>query len=175
VKKIATLLFLLLAKLSMAQLKPVDEKSKLMFYIKNLGFKTSGTFNGLQGQVRFDPAKPATSFFDVSINAASVNTDNNLRDEHLRGETYFDVKKFPIIHFVSSAVTAGKKKGEWQLNGKLTIKDITKDISFPFSATPSGNGYLFNGQFTINRKDFHIGGSSPVSDNLDVVLEVMAL
>jgi polyisoprenoid-binding protein YceI len=175
VKKIATVLFILLAKLSMAQLKPIDDKSKLIFHIKNFGIKTSGVFTALQGQIRFDPEKPAAASFDVSVNAASVNTDNNLRDEHLRSESYFDVKKYPIIRFVSSAVTAGRKKGEWQLSGKLTIKDVTKEISFPFSASPSGNGYLFKGQFSINRKDFHIGGSSPISDNLDVVLEVMTL
>jgi len=159
---------LMMAELSMAQLKPVDDQSKVSFRIKNLGFGVTGTFSGLQGHIRFDPAKPADALFDVTVNAASVNTDNSTRDEHLRGETYFDVKKYPVIRFVSDAVTAG------QVTGKLTVKDITKTISFPFTATHTGGGYTFSGSFHINRRDFHVGGGSTISDNLDVTLQVVA-
>lgn len=158
-----------------AQLKPVDEESSVAFKIKNLGFGVPGTLKGLQGTIRFDMAAPANAMFDITLNAATINTDNNLRDEHLRGETYFNVKQFPTIRFVSISVTQGKQKNTWNLNGKLTIKSFTKDVTIPFVfAAATGGGYLFTGNFSINRKDFHIGGASPISDNLDCNLRVVA-
>ncbi|HZX58059.1 MAG TPA: YceI family protein [Mucilaginibacter sp.] len=65
----------------------------------------------MQGSILFDPVQPGKMFFDVSIDANSVNTGNDMRDNHLRESTYFDVKKYPLIHFVSSKVTASATKG----------------------------------------------------------------
>jgi polyisoprenoid-binding protein YceI len=157
-----------------AQYKPVDKESTLKFRIKNLGFGVDGSFAGFQGDIRFDPAHPADAAFDVSIDANSVNTDNSMRDDHLRAGSYFDVKNSPRIRLVSEKVAASGKKGMWVLSGKLTIKNHTKDISFPFSATASGGGYLFDGTFSINRRDFEVGGMSTISDNLDVTIHVLA-
>jgi polyisoprenoid-binding protein YceI len=155
-----------------AQYKPSDQGSSLNFTIKNFGIEANGKFTGLQGDITFDPANPASDSFDVSIDAASVNTDNNLRDSHLRGDSYFDVKNYPRIHFVSTKVTSGKN-GAFAITGKLTIKKTTKVISFPFSATPSNDGFVFKGTFNINRKDFDVGGTSTISDNLDVSLNIV--
>jgi polyisoprenoid-binding protein YceI len=74
-----------------AQYKPTDQGSTVQFKIKNLGFNVNGFFTGLQGNIQFDPAHPDQGHFDVSVDAASVNTDNSTRDEHLRKENYFDV------------------------------------------------------------------------------------
>jgi polyisoprenoid-binding protein YceI len=169
------ILFTLTALISgslLAQYKPVDQGSSLNFTIKNFGIESTGKFTGLQGDITFDPANPATANFDVSIDAASVNTDNSLRDSHLRGDSYFDVKNYPRIHFVSTKVTGGKNA--FVITGKLTIKKQTKVISFPFTTAPSSDGYLFKGTFSINRKDFDVGGSSTISDNLDVQLNILA-
>ncbi|HWZ03113.1 MAG TPA: YceI family protein [Mucilaginibacter sp.] len=171
-----TILFIvsaLITSSALAQYKPTDQGSSLNFTIKNFGIEATGKFTGLQGDITFDPANPSTANFDVSIDAASVNTDNSLRDSHLRGESYFDVKNFPRIHFVSGKVSAGKN-GTFTISGKLTIKKVTKVISFPFSATASNDGYLFKGTFNINRKDFDVGGTSTISDNLDVSLNILA-
>jgi polyisoprenoid-binding protein YceI len=157
-----------------SQLTPSDEHSKIIFHIKNLGFATSGTFSGLAGTIYFDPEKPAATSFDVTVKSASVNTDNSLRDSHLRGENYFDVAHFPVIRLQS--VSVAKKTGNnWIVNGRLTIKGIVKEISFPFTAEPAGDNFLFKGQFRINRKDFHIGGASPISDELEVDLTVQTI
>ena len=51
------------------------------------------------GNIQFDPAHPDQCSFDVSVDAASVNTDNSMRDEHLRKDNYFDVKTWPRIRF----------------------------------------------------------------------------
>jgi len=95
-----------------------------------------------------------------------------MRDGHLRGNNYFDVKNYPSIHFVSTKVTG--KNGGFVLLGKLVIKDRAKEIQFPFTASPANDGYLFKGTFKINRKDFGVGGTSTVSDNLEVSLNILA-
>jgi len=167
---IATALF---AGSTQAQYKPTDQGSSLNFTIKNFGIETGGKFSGIQGDIIFDPANLNAANFDVSIDAASVNTDNSLRDSHLRGESYFDVKNYPKVHFQSTKVSAGKN-GAFIINGKLTIKKTTKVISFPFSAATSNDSYVFKGTFNINRKDFDIGGTSTISDNVDVSLNIIA-
>jgi polyisoprenoid-binding protein YceI len=156
------------------QYLPADQGSTISFKIKNLGFNSEGSFSGLQGTIVFDPQNPAADSFDVSISAASVNTDNNMRDEHLRKDSYFDVEKYPRIRFVSTAVTAVDKNGHYQVKGRLTIKSTTKEITFPFFATPAGDDYIFKGSFTINRRDFDVGGGSTLSNDLTVTLTVLA-
>ena len=156
------------------QFVPVNEGSQVSFKIKNFGFSVSGTFTGLSGMILFDPVNPEKCSFDVSLDASSVNTGNEMRDHHLREEDYFDVNHFPKIHFVSSRVTGSGQKRNYMICGKLTIKNQTKDISFPFSALASGNDILLIGEFKLNRRDFNIGGSSTIADNLQLSLSVLA-
>jgi polyisoprenoid-binding protein YceI len=155
-------------------LTPVDSASAISFKIKNLGFNTSGSFSGLAGAITFVPNNPDGCHFDVTIDAKSVNTGVEMRDDHLRSADYFDVKNYPQIRFVSVKVSGTKNNGTLFVSGKLTMKGITKDISFPFTAQPMQDGYLFNGEFKINRRDFKVGGGSTVSDNLTVMLKVVA-
>ena len=154
--------------------KPADQGSSVQFKIKNLGFNVNGSFSGLDGNIQFDPNNPAASNFDVTVDANTVNTDNNMRDNHLRNETYFDVKNYPRIRFVSTKITTSNKSGILFIFGKLTIKNQTKDISFPFTATSANDGYLFNGTFKINRRDFNVGGASTISDELEVSLNILS-
>jgi len=168
-----TVLTLCISTLIFAQeYKPTDAGSAIDFVIKNFGLNSKGSFSGLDGKIKFDPANPGNSSFDVSIAAASVNTDNEMRDGHLKKESYFDVEKYPRIRLVSTSVTGGS--GNYTFNGKLTIKDKTKDISFPFIATAMGEDYIFKGSFTINRRDFEVGGGSTISNNCTVNLTVLA-
>jgi len=157
-----------------AQYKPTDQGSAVQFKIKNLGFNVNGSFSGLQGTIQFDPAHPELCSFDVSVEAASVNTDNTMRDDHLRKDNYFDVKTYPRIHFQSTKILPSNKAGAYIVSGKLTIKNTTKEISFPFSATASQTGYVFKGSFRINRRDFQVGGGSTISDELDLMLNITA-
>jgi polyisoprenoid-binding protein YceI len=157
-----------------AQYKPTDQGSTVQFKIKNLGFSVNGSFSGLQGNIQFDPAHPDQCNFDVSVDASSVNTDNSMRDDHLRKDSYFDVKTYPRIRFQSTKILAANKAGAFIISGKLSIKNTTKEISFPFTATASQTGYVFKGSFPINRKDFQIGGSSTISDELVLMLSITA-
>lgn len=173
-KIMLSVLITAVGKFSVAQYKPMADKSSIQFVIKNFGIKVNGSFSGITGNILFDAGKLSDAAFDINVDAKTVNTNNDLRDDHLRKETYLNVKDYPAIHFVSTRITSSNKKGFLFIFGKLTIKNQTKDISFPFTADPSDNGYLFTGRFTINRKDFDVGGTSTISDNLEIILSVLA-
>lgn len=170
-----SLLILLSVQATLAQTyKPTDQGSAVSFEIKNFGFNTKGSFSGLEGTINWDPKDPGKAAFDVSVGAATVNTDNNMRDEHLKKDSYFDSEKYPRIRIVSTGITGPDKSGHYTFNGKLTIKSTTKDLSFPFIATPMVDDYIFKGSFTINRKDFDVGGSSTIANSLTVSLTILA-
>lgn len=153
--------------------QPVNDKSTVKFVVKNFGVNTGGDFKGLQGAITWDAAAPEKSAFDISIDAASVNTNIDSRDNHLRKEEYFDVQQYPKITFVSDRIKPSGKS--FTVYGKLSIKGTTKDISIPFTATDKDGGYLFEGSFSINRKDYKVGGNSMVlSDNVTITLSVFA-
>ena len=167
--------FWLLASSLEAQYAPVDAGSSVTFKVKNFGFNVDGSFKGIKGIIRFDPIDLPAANFNISIEAASVNTDNSMRDDHLRNENYFDVKIHPLIQFVSTSVTGSGKNGAYTVSGKLTIKGVSRDISFPFNTVSSAGRILFKGNFRINRRDFGVGSASTVSDNVDIFLEVLAV
>lgn len=159
---------------STAQLHAVDQGSEVKFTIENFGFGVDGAFKGLQGSIDFDPQNAAAGHFDITIDAATVNTDNSLRDSHLRNDAYFDVKNYPRIRLLSTRVALTEKVGIYQFTGQLTIKNVSKEVSFPFTAEPSGSGLNFKGSFRIKRKDFGVGGTSTISNELTVTLNVIA-
>ena len=114
------------------------------------------------------------SLASTSGSVGAVNTDNSMRDGHLKNDSYFDVEKYPRIHMVSSEISAPDRNGRYTFTGKLTIRDKTEDISFPFIVTPLGDDYIFKGSFSIKRRDFGVGGSSTISNDVTVNLTVLA-
>lgn len=159
--------FVILGSFTIVKLRPVDNDNAVTFTIKNFGINSNGELKGLKGTVSWEPANPGASYFNVSVDASTINTGIDSRDNHLRSEEYLNVAKFPTLNFVSTAVTAGN------VTGNLTIKGVTKQINFPFTVTPSGSGYMFEGNFTINRRDYGVGGNSMVlSDVVNVHLKV---
>ena len=168
--------FLVAAIISSAQIHtPVDAGSKVKFRIKNFGISTSGTFEGLSGTVTFNPETLATANFEVSVDAKTVNTDNESRDNHLRRPEYFDIENFPKIIFKSTKITKTNKAAYLYMFGNITIKGVTQEVKFPFTYSAKDGGYLFEGEFPLNRRDFGVGGKSfSMSDELTVVLSVFA-
>lgn len=169
-----SILFLFVNLAIAQQFKPVDEGSEVSFKIKNFGINVGGSFTGLKGKLVFDPDNLEGALFDVTVDAKTINTGVNQRDEHLRKEEYFDVDKYPNIHFASTKITTSTNKDYLFVFGKLTIKDVTKEISFPFKATKKGEDYLFEGEFKINRRDYNVGGGSiTMADELTMNLSVV--
>lgn len=138
---------------SQGHTQQIDEQnSAVNFRIGNMRINTvSGTFTGMQGTVKFDPQDLAKSSFSVCIDASSVNTGNNRRDNHLREEEYFDVERFPDICYVSDIVS--QTDDGFVTRGKLTIKGVARIVTIPF--TKEGN--TLTGTFNINRLDYNVG------------------
>lgn len=156
---------------------PVDSLSKVHFVIKNFGINTGGDFSNLKGNIRFLPESSSESHFDVSVSASTIDTDNSMRDNNLKSDEYFDATKYPKISLVSTKIDKTNKTGEgyYYFTGNLTIKGITKVISFPFQAKAQDNGYLFTGNFQIDRTEFGVGEKNIVLSNLvAVTLSVFA-
>ena len=73
----------------------MDEGSEVSLKIKNFGFNVKGTFSGPNGNIIFNPDSLEASSFDVTVDAKTVNTGIDQRDNHLRKEEYFDAEKYP--------------------------------------------------------------------------------
>lgn len=152
-----------------------DNNSEVKFKIKNFGVQVSGSFKGLAGTVHFEPARLSNSSFDASVESSTVNTGIGSRDNHLRKEEYFDVKKFGTITIKSTKIAPANKEGWLYFFGTLTLKGVSKEISFPFQATEKDGGFIFTGEFKINRRDYGVGSNSLIlADNLTVNLSVFA-
>jgi polyisoprenoid-binding protein YceI len=176
VLSIFSTLLLLSATVFAQKYTPLDAESTVQFVIKNFGIKVDGELKGIKGSIRFDPSELNNSNFNVSVNTNTINTDNTARDKHLKKTDYFNVAQFPLISFVSSKITQRATAGQYKVAGNLTIKGTTKPIEFDFTANPTNKGFQFKGAFTINRRDFKVGGSSlPLSDNLTVQLDIIAI
>ncbi|MEO8768710.1 MAG: YceI family protein [Ferruginibacter sp.] len=158
------------------EIYPSDAGSNIHFVIKNFGIKTGGDFSGLKGTIKFDSKNPSNASFDVSVNSSTINTDNDSRDGHLKKEEYFDVKKYPAIHLVSTKIQGTTKAGRYQFTGNLTIKKTTKPVTFQFTAVEKDGGYLFvSDDITINRRDFEVGSNSiSLADELKLTISVLA-
>lgn len=141
------------------------------FKIKNAGLTVDGKIGGLSGTVLFDEKNLAKAFFNVSLDATSINTENKTRDGHLQKEVYFDGTNYPKITFKTikiESTTSG-----FVAIGNLTIKGITKTIKLPFTYTKTNSGSLFKGTFEINRLDYNIGSSSWImSDDVVIALAI---
>jgi polyisoprenoid-binding protein YceI len=149
--------------------------------------KVRGSFNEFEGTATVDGDNPANSSVRVTIDAASIDTRNAQRDEHLRTNDFLALEQYPQITFVSTDI---RQVGEatFEVSGDLTIKDVTNRITVPFdfegaSQDPYGNRRIgFDGSITISRKDYGITwnaaletGGVLVSDKIVLEFEVSAI
>lgn len=156
---------------------PTDEGSKVHFVIKNFGIKTGGQLSGLKGEILFFTTDLSACNFNVSVDASTIDTDNNNRDRNLKGTEYFDAENYPEITITSTKIDKTNKteSGFYYFTGALTLHGITKPISFPFHIEKVNDDYLFTGEFEINRLDYEVGSNSAVLSNIvNVSLSVLA-
>ena len=128
----------------------------------------SGEFTGLKGTINFDEKNLGSSKFDVSIDPATINTGNGMKNTHAKGAGWFDVEKYPTIAFTSSAIT--KTASGYEAKGTLDMHGVKKEIAIPF--TFSNN--TFASTFEVNRKDFNLddGKHEKMSPTMKVSLTV---
>jgi polyisoprenoid-binding protein YceI len=120
--------------------------------------KVRGRFSDIAGTVVTD-GTPDGSKIDVEIGTASISTHDAGRDTHLRSADFFDVEKYPKIHFVSKSVKS-KSAGDFRVTGDLTIHGVTKSIDLEVTSEgltrdPWGNDRAgFSAKFSVDRRDF---------------------
>ena len=152
---------------AMAQVGQKIVSSKIEFSIQNAGLTVLGNFSGLSGDFGFNPEKFAASFVSLSIPANSIKTGISMRDSHLKKQEYFNVTMFPDIKLKSKFF--GKQGKEFKGYFALTLKGVTKDISFPFTVKVENGRRIYEGSFVLNRLDYGIGGKSLVMGNEVIV------
>lgn len=139
--------------------KPVS--TVITFKIKHsLGATAEGSFKGFAGSVNFDPSNLASASIKATIDAKSINTGINLRDNTMRSSDYFDVEKYPRISMVSTKIEKTTKENEYIGYFNLTIKNVTKNIKFPFIFVQTNDKGTFTGSFSINRTEYKVGEKS---------------
>lgn len=106
--------------------------TEINFTVKHFFTPVNGTFEEFDAKLQYDPEKPAKSSVEVTIPVASINTNNQKRDDHLRSADWFEADKYPVITFKSESV---RKTGEQRLvaRGPLTIKGVTKEVELPIT------------------------------------------
>ncbi len=145
-----------------------------------------GNFTDFSGMIMFDENDMTESSVNVRINAASINTDNEKRDNHLRSAAFFEVEKYPEITFESSSIE--KKDSDYIMHGFLTMHSVKKEIAIPFEMVghiidPRGNKRIgFEGSTELNRRDYGIaydavieGGGLVAGNNIKIDLQVEAV
>jgi polyisoprenoid-binding protein YceI len=158
--------------------------SNVKFTVTHMAIsEVDGNFKSFDGTL--ESAKPDFSDAKIqfSIDVASIGTDNENRDNHLKGDDFFNAAQFPKISFTSTSMKplGGNK---YQLTGTMTVRDVTKTVTWDVTyggimSTPRGRKAGFKAKATINRFDYNLkwnrateAGGLVVGENVDVVLNI---
>src|SRR5271169_5804073 len=150
------------------------------FSVRHMGISTvRGAFTKVSGTAVYDPADPGKTTLEATIDASSIDTRVQRRDDDLRSPNFFDVAKYPTLTFKSKSVQAAGE-GKLKIAGDLTIHGVTKeavlDVDGPSAPVtdPRGNTHVGASASTkINRKDFGVGGaSSMVGEEITITIDV---
>lgn len=162
--------------------------SRLGFIVRHLGFsKVRGSFEAFEGTVRIDGNDLATLEAEATIETASISTNEEKRDAHLRSEDFFDAENHPTLTFRSTEI--GDVDGNsFKMKGHLTMRGVTKEVELlgeflgegpdPWGGTRIG----LEARTLINRKDFGLNwnvaleaGGFLVGEDVEIVLEIQAV
>ena len=119
--------------------------TSIIFGVSHLGYSfTYGRFNKLNGSFNLNPSNPASSSFQLNIDASSIDTNDAKRDQHLKGPDFFNTSQFPVISFQSTAVTTSVDKEDgktvYNVTGNLTMHGQTKPVTLPLKMLGEGKG-----------------------------------
>jgi polyisoprenoid-binding protein YceI len=164
--------------------------SQVGFSVRHFFSKVPGQFKEFSGIIIADEKNPAASSVDVTIQTASIFTDNDRRDAHLRSPDFFAADSFPTITFKSTKVTpAGKDR--YKITGNLTMRGVTKqvvlDMEFLGKGSVSMGGQSmgvragFEATMALNRQDYGIRwnkaldqGGMMLSDDVEISIHIEA-
>lgn len=149
--------------------------------------KVTGKFDKFSGTIGYDAKDPAATTINATIDAASINTAEPKRDEHLRGKDFFEVDKFKTLEFKSKRTVAGAD-GKLKVTGDLTLHGVTKEVTLDVDAPSApvkdfyGNTKVGTSATTkISRKEFGLAfnamletGGAVVGDEIEITLDIEA-
>jgi polyisoprenoid-binding protein YceI len=142
------------------------------FSVRHMGISTvRGAFTKVSGTVSYDPSDPTKTTIEASIDTASVDTRNEMRDKDLRSDKFFDADKYPTLTFKSKHVESAGS-GKLKVTGDLSIHGVTKevvlDVDGPSAPVKDQRGTMHVGasaSTTINRMDFGVSGAAAMVGN----------
>jgi polyisoprenoid-binding protein YceI len=189
-KKFIVALLLALTLPALASAAPVTYKvdpdhSSVGFSIRHFVSNVVGRFKDFEGKIKYDKQNPTASSVEFTAQAASIDTDNKDRDNHLKSPDFFDAAKFPALTFTSTGVAAKDAKN-LDVTGNLTIHGVTKKVTIPVTVLgilpgKGGEKAGFESNFTIDRKDYGVqwnraleGGGSILGDDVKIMISVEA-
>jgi polyisoprenoid-binding protein YceI len=158
--------------------------TQVEFSAKHLGMMTvRGHFGDVSATGDIDPDHPEASSVQVVIRTDSIRTNNDARDNDLRGSNFLEIEKYPVMTFTSTSVSA-TGPDQFTVTGDLTIKGVTKSTPLHLTRlgefndpTMMGHRIGYSARTTINRKDFGLNfnavldGKFVVSDEIQVMIE----
>ena len=159
------------------------DHSGVGFTIRHFVSNVSGRFKDFDGTIKYDKANPAASSVSFTVQAKSIDTDNDDRDNHLRSPDFFDAEKFPTWTFTSTSVKA-LDADTLEVTGDMTIKGVTKKVTIPVDVlgsvkTPRGEKAGFETAFKLDRKEYGITwnraldtGGAVLGDDVKVSISV---
>ena len=132
--------------------------SRLGFTGTLAGGTFDGRFHRFEPDIVFDPADLAGSRFEVTVETGSADTQEAERDAILKGPEFFAAERWPTARFAANQFTA-TGPGRYTAQGRLTLRDVTRDVTLTFTFKPAANGTTaaLEGGTTIRRLDFGVG------------------
>jgi len=138
------------------QWKTAAAQSKIGFTGTQAGAAFDGAFERYTAEIRFDPKDLPSSRFDVSIDLKSVATKDKDRDAIIKGADIFATDRWPTAHYVAEKFT-DQGGGKFLALGKLTLRDVTRDVPVQFTFQPDGVSAWLKGSAALKRLDFGAG------------------
>ena len=132
-----------------------QEGSKVEYVGAKVTGKHEGGFEEFAGTIELVDGDPKKSKVEVVIQTASLFSDAEKLTGHLKSDDFFGVERFPTAKFVSTSIEDGAE-GKHSVTGNLTLRDVTKSITFPAEIEVKGDEVEVEAEFAINRKDFGI-------------------
>jgi polyisoprenoid-binding protein YceI len=146
--------------------------SQVNFSVKHMMVSTvRGRLGKLTGRLELDPDRPEKADFEIKAEVATITTNDERRDGHLRSGDFFDAEKFPTISFKSNAIFA-KGEGRYTASGDLTIRDVTRPVSFDIELLGIGVDAMGSQKLgatatvSIDRTDFGLTWNMPVPNGV---------
>ena len=128
----------------------------LDFSFVQAGAESRGAFRLFATELTWDAANPTAGTLKVTVQVASLDTQDKDRDEALRGAELFDTKTHPTAQYVATSFVK-RAHGGVEAVGKLTLRGVTRDLRVPLVIKPTANGVEISGDVALKRLDFGIG------------------